>query len=56
MTEIHEAYAPVLRLAKPALPREMELPGVSAPHRPMIGGTGSGHPPLRGPAAWADAP
>jgi hypothetical protein len=48
--------SPILSLASATLPREMELPGVSAPHGPMIGDTGDERPQWRGPAAWADAP
>ncbi len=35
---------------------EIEIPGVSAPHGPMIGDTGEQRPQWAGPVAWADAP
>ncbi|MBN1991736.1 MAG: hypothetical protein JW953_03460 [Anaerolineae bacterium] len=35
---------------------EIELPGVSAPHGPMIGDTGKQRPQWVGPVAWADVP
>ncbi|MBN1219791.1 MAG: hypothetical protein JXM69_12750 [Anaerolineae bacterium] len=35
---------------------EIELPGVSAPHGPMIGDTGDERPQWAGPVAWAGVP
>lgn len=35
---------------------EIELPGVSAPHGPMVGDAGEQRPQWAGPAAWADVP
>jgi hypothetical protein len=35
---------------------EIELPGVSAPHGPMIGDTGEERPQWTGPVEWADVP
>jgi hypothetical protein len=35
---------------------EIELPGVSAPHGPMIGDTGQQRPQWAGPVAWAEVP
>jgi hypothetical protein len=48
--------SPILKLASPALLREIELPGVSAPHGPMIGDTGEERPQWRGPVEWAAVP
>ena len=48
--------SPVLRLINPAVPQEIELPGVSAPHGPMIGDASQERPQWRGPAAWAGVP
>jgi hypothetical protein len=36
--------------------REIELPGVSAPHGPMIGDTGEKRPQWAGPVEWAGVP
>jgi hypothetical protein len=36
--------------------REIELPGVSAPHGPMIGDTGEQRPQWAGPVEWAGVP
>jgi hypothetical protein len=35
---------------------EVEIPGVSAPHGPMIGDTGDERPQWAGPVEWADVP
>jgi hypothetical protein len=49
------AVSPALALAA-AAPREVELPGVSAPHGPRFGDTGDQRPQWAGPVAWADVP
>ena len=36
--------------------REVELPGVSAPHGPKIGDTGEQRPQWTGPVEWAGVP
>ncbi len=43
-------------LATRKAPREIELPGVSAPHGPMLGDSGQQRPQWVGPVAWADVP
>jgi hypothetical protein len=47
------AVSPALGIAAAAAPREIELPGVSAPHGPRFGDTGDQRPQWMGPAAWA---
>jgi hypothetical protein len=48
--------SPLLSIAGSALLREIELPGVSAPHGPMIGDDGSERPQWRQPVAWGGVP
>jgi len=50
------ATTPFSFLATRTTPREIELPGVSAPHGPMIGDTGQERPQWANPAAWAEVP
>lgn len=47
---------PALRLASSRVSREIELPGVSAPHGPRVGDTGDQRPQWAGPVEWAGVP
>jgi hypothetical protein len=50
------AASPALGLASLATRREIELPGVSAPHGPRIGDAGEQRPQWAGPLEWAGVP
>lgn len=45
-----------LALLSAGAPHEIELPGVSAPHGPMLGDTGQQRPQWANPVAWAEVP
>jgi len=50
------SVSPALRLVFSAAPREIELPGISAPHGPRIGDSGEQRPRWAGPVEWAGVP